>query len=397
MEMDRVVTNLTRIDACVQHRWATQDVLMEYMSRGWQEYLNQPKRLPGTGVNEPPIQVIPQFPYHRPGGDKLPDASEDGTPAGSSLATLQSQVLDRQAVTRAVLTHDIGRNIPVAPNTHLARELARAANDYTIDRWLAQDDRLSSLILVPNQTPAAAVAEIERLGGDSRMVGVLMGANGLARPFGHPAYHEIYRAAAEWELPIVITAGADAPAEALTHSSAGGLVATYAEYHIFQPQSLMTHIVSMIVQGVFAKFPDLKVLLAGGGVGWVPSLFWRFDTEYIAYRREAPWLKRTPTELLHNNIRVTTYPLDAPGRREQLLRLLTAFGGMEDLLIYGGGYPNWDADSVADVQTALPEEWHEKVFADNALEFFRWEAPSAPTRLTGEAVAASEAAVGAME
>jgi predicted TIM-barrel fold metal-dependent hydrolase len=391
------VTASTFIDAWVQHRWETQDVLMEYMSRGWQEYLNQPKRLPGLGVEEPPIQVVPHFPYHRPGGDKLPDASKDGAPAGSSLAMVREQVLDRGSLERAILTHDIGRNIPVAPNTHLARELARAANDFTIDRWLAHDDRLSSLILVPNQVPAAAVAEIERLASDSRMVGVLMGANGLARPYGHPAYHEIYRAAAEWGLPIVIAAGTDAPAEALTHSSAGGLVSTYAEYHVFQPQSLMTHIVSMVVQGVFAKFPDLKVLLAGGGVGWVPSLFWRFDTEYIAYRREAPWLKQTPTEILRSNIRVTTYPLDAPGHRDQLLRLLTAFGGMEDVLIYGSGYPNWDADPIADVQEALPEVWHEKVFADNAFDFFRWEAPAAPTRLTGEAIAASEAAVGAME
>src|ERR1700753_1978723 len=131
METERAVTNSTRTDAYVQHRWATQDVLMEYMGRGWQEYLNQPKKLAGAGVNEPPIQVIPQFPYHRPGGDKLPDTSEDGAPAGSSLATLRNQVLDGADVDRAVLMHDIGRNIPVAPNTHLARELARAANDYT--------------------------------------------------------------------------------------------------------------------------------------------------------------------------------------------------------------------------------------------------------------------------
>src|ERR1700733_10790359 len=135
------MTNIPTIDACVHHGWAKQDELMEYMGRGWREYLNQPKLLPGVGVDEPPIAAVPFFPYRRSQGDTVAGSSPDGAPAGTSLDVVQEQLLDANGVERAVLAYDIGRNIPSAPNTHLARELARAANDWTIDRWIEEDER----------------------------------------------------------------------------------------------------------------------------------------------------------------------------------------------------------------------------------------------------------------
>lgn len=377
------------IDACVHHHWASQEDVMAYMSRGWQEYLNQPKVIPG--VNEPPMPIVPMVPYHRPDGDMLPDSAPPGGPPGSSLELLREQHLDRHGIERAVLAHDVAMYTPLTPNPHLAREISRAANDWTIDRWLSEDERLYGLVLVPNQTPDEAAAEIARVGSHPRMAGVLMAANGLNRAFGHPAYHPIYRAAAEWDLPIVLHSGGDAPKEAITHPTAGGLPTSYGVYHVLRPQALMTHITSIVAQGVMEKFPTLRILIAGGGVAWLPSLFWRFDYEYNAYRRETPWVKRTPSEYLRERIRIATHPLDVASTPGGLARLLEIYGGCEDLLVYAGGYPHWDYDTPAHVAETFPDDWRERILYRNALGLFRWDAPAAPQPI------APVDAVGAMD
>jgi predicted TIM-barrel fold metal-dependent hydrolase len=366
------------IDACIRHRWVSESDVIAYMSRGWQEFLNQPTTIPRV---KRALPVVPLFPYHRPDGDNLPGSTPESGPAGSSPELVREQLLDRYGIARGVLSYGLGMYAPLAANPHLAREFVRAANDWTIERWLSTDDRLSALILVPTQTPDDGAAEIHRLGANGRLVGVLLAANGLSKPFGHPLYHPIFRAAAEWDLPIVIHAGGDAPGEALSHPAGGGLPTSYGEYYVLRPQSLMTHIGSLIAQGVFLKYSSLRVLVVGGGVAWFPGIVWRLDTEYRAYRREMPWLDRPPSEYVRDFIRISTYPLDVAGDEGGLRRLLETFGGFDDLLVYGSGYPSWDFEDPESPFAQLPGEWRDKVLHDNARAFFRWDASGAPSTL----------------
>jgi predicted TIM-barrel fold metal-dependent hydrolase len=357
------------IDACVHHEWATQRELTDYMPRGWQEFLRQPERLLGRPEE---IPILPMFPYHRAEGNVLPEATVDGQRAGTSYEVLRDQVLDPFGVDRAILSHGIGMYTPANPNPHLAREIATAANDWTLDKWVSRDERLFSLILAPTQIPDEAVAEVERLAGNPRMVGVLVAANSFAKPFGHPIYHPIYKAAAEHDLPIVFHTGGDALSGTLSATAGGGPPSTYAEYATLLPQAMMTHLITLIAQGVFVKYPNLRVLVAGAGAAWLPAIFWRFDIEYNAYRRETPWLRDTPSDVLRKHIRLTTYPLDVAPDPAQVARLLRAYPPMEDVLVYASGYPNWDADTPPGIAERIPTEWHSKVYRENALDLFRW-------------------------
>lgn len=356
--------------------WASQREITDYMPRGWQEFLRQPERLYGRPEE---ISVSPMFPFHRPEGNDLPEAAVDGQRAGTTYEALRDQVLDPHGVERAVLSHKLSMFAPASPNPHLAREVAIATNNWTIERWLDRDPRLYGLILAPTQTPDEAIAEIERMGQNDRMAGVLIAINAFAKPFGHPVYHPIYRAAAELDLPIVFHTGGDALSGTLSAHMAGGPPSTYAEYHTFLPQAMMTHLITLIAQGVFVKFPKLRVLVAGAGAAWLPAIFWRYDIEYSAYRRETPWLDRSPSDVLREHVRLTTYPLDVAPRPEQVARLLAAYRGMEDILVYGSGYPSWDTDTPASVAERIPSEWQRKVFRDNAIELFRWSAPAGRT------------------
>lgn len=219
------------------------------------------------------------------------------------------------------------------------------------------------------------MAEIRRIGEDERTVGVLMAATGLSRPFGHPAYHAIYAAAAELDLPIVVHAGGDTVSR---HALApdGRRAADDVRRGVragVQPDH--DYVQSFIVQGVFEKFPDLRVFVSGAGTAWIPGLFFRLDVNWRGLRREVPWVRRPPSEYFREHVRVGTWPLDkptGPHGPQRLVRALNAFGNPEDLLCFASGYPSWDTDTVVDVAARLPASWHARVFHDNAAEWFRW-------------------------
>jgi uncharacterized protein len=360
------------IDCCVHHRWLNQSELSQYMSEGWQEFLGKPNSLPG-GVGA--IPAIPGFPFRNPIGDKLAEAYPDGVPvAGSDYETMRRRLLEPSRVERVILSYDDGINAAAVPNQYLANEICRAANDWCVDRWLSgRDERFYGLVLAPNATPDLAAAEIRRVGRHPRMAGVLMGGNGGGKVFGHSYYHPIYAAALELDLPVVVHVGGDAAADATTLTAGAGQPLTFSEYSVLSAGPLMTHLVSLIVQGVFEKFPGLRVLIAGGGTGWLPALLWRLDTNWKGHRREVPWVRRLPSEYLRENVRLTTWPLDRPKEPESLVRSLEAFGDPADLLCYASGWPDWNADPVDEVARLLPAAWHDRVFHANAERLFRWD------------------------
>ncbi|PRI10391.1 amidohydrolase family protein [Leucobacter massiliensis] len=379
------------IDTAVHHHWASQLDVTDYMDAGWREHLGVPGSLPG-GAGA--MHILPATAYRRPGGDYIEGSvSDPSAPAASDPERTVAQVFGSGQVSRAILAHDRGMFIPSVPNAYRAAALARAMNEWTAERWFSADDRFFGLIVAANQTPLQAAEEIRRAGAHDRMVGVLMAANGLNKPFGHPAYHPIYEAAAELDLPIVLHAGGDQGADTLTHPTAGGLPATFAEVAALSYSPMMTHVQSMIVQGVFEKYPSLRVFVAGVGVAWIPGLFFRLDVNWRGLRREVPWVRRLPSEYFREHFRIGSWPFDrAPGDDgpQRVIRALEAFGGLEDLICYASGFPAWDCDTVDDVAARMPETWRQKVFTDNARDWFRW-----PERAR-RAAAAPEVAVGQM-
>jgi predicted TIM-barrel fold metal-dependent hydrolase len=368
------------IDACVFHEWPSLRALEPYLHRGWREVLVRP------GDRFGPVVGASDWLYHSPIdralGDSYPAPPAErlagilgfrvlGGQPGTDLDLLCRQVLDGTRE-RAVLSYDDGLLATAFPNHHIARVIAQAANDWTANEWLARDRRLHGLILVCNAMPIEAAAEIRRAGTNDRFVGVAMGANALGRPFGHPVYHPIYEAATELDLPIIIQVGSDASSDQITPPVGGGLPATYGEYRALGFHSHWAHVSSLIIQGVFTRYPTLKVLLIGGGASWVSSFLWRLDFAYKTTDQLAPWLTHLPSDYFVAHFRVATYELEAAPTPDQLERALSTLPGIESILMYTSCYPNVDAKPPGAIAKRLPEAWHARVFAQNAREFFRW-------------------------
>jgi predicted TIM-barrel fold metal-dependent hydrolase len=362
------------IDAFVSHLWDTIDDIGEYLDPGWHEALRH-GNVAQRRLRVPPLYVDTRGIGAHPEWQGQPNQ-------GMSFDALQAEILEGTDAERVVLGYDEqGLAAAGYANPFLSLEICKALNDWTLAEWVARDERLYALAIVPTNYPEGAAEEIRRMGANDRIVGVMLGPNVLGVPYGMNVYDPIYTAAAEVGLPIVLHAKADVAATLSTPQTAGGLVSTYAEYHMLAYQSPATHLISMIGQGIFDMHPSLKVLIVGSGVGWIPSVIWRTDWAYGYAFNEAPWLTKLPSEYFRDHFRVATFGLDRPRQPERLVQLLSGMRWFDRTLIYGSGYPSVWSEPAESLLGRLPAEWREGIEGRHALDFYRW--PDQPRLAAG--------------
>lgn len=350
------------VDACVFHEWSSIEEIAPYIEGGWRDLL----------TTLPPRQIQPRPLYSNPLGGKREETYPAQGSIGLSYEVFADEILDNRAAGRVVLGYDESILLTASASFHAAKSVIRAINTWTQEDWLARDERLHGLILVSGSMPDVAAEEIRRLGADDRMVGVAIGANALNLTFGHPAYRPILKAAAEQGLPIVLQASSDLAASLLTAPVAGGQATMYGEYQALNTHSPMSHLAAMIIQGVFEELPELKVLVVGGGVTWVPGYVWRLDYAHRFNHQSSPWLKREPSEYFRDHVKIATYQLEQAPSREQLEAVLTSAPWMQSSLVYTSGYPNSDSLTPELVASRLPAGWTDDVLRTNADGLFRW-------------------------
>jgi predicted TIM-barrel fold metal-dependent hydrolase len=195
---------------------------------------------------------------------------------------------------------------------------------------------------------------------------VLMGS-ASETPLGRRQYHPIYAACVRHDLPLALHiggegAGMSPPATAVGHPS------TYFEWYGSLPQVYMAHIMSMVTEGVFERFPTLKVILHEGGLFWLPHLLWRFDKNWKAQRAETPWVKEPPSAYILRHFYHTTYPLEESAPAD-LARVLEMVEG-ERTLLFSSNYPNWELGDPFAMIAGLPEALRRRVLVENALAVY---------------------------
>ena len=351
------------IDCDMHHAWASDEELYPYLSSHWRELLQSAG--PGVTLARPNgIQ------FSLPGGSnkKLDGYPSNGRPPGADYEWMRRQALDKFGVDYAMLTFDVGLEAGVA-NPYLAVELARAINDWNIDRWLdGRDKRLRGAVLVPTELPAAAAAEIRRVADHPRIIAVLLTMNTIGRPFGHPHYDPIYDAAVETGLPVCAHLGSELASRG--RFSAAGNPGSRLEQFVANDQAGMHHLSSLLTHATFERFPRLRFLLTEWGFTWMPWLLWNLDDQFGLLRRENPRVTELPSDVFRRHVRASTQPFDHTDDRQQLVALLESFGGMDKILMFASDYPHWDGDEPTHIAARLPREWHDRIFYRNAAEFF---------------------------
>ena len=257
----------------------------------------------------------------------------------------------------------------IAPDADYAMALARAHNDELIDRWLDRDVRFLGSILVAPQSPEAAAEEIRRVGDHPRVVQVLVSsASGLGIPYGRKQFWPIYEAAEAMELPVAIHPGTEGRGTARPPTGAG-YPSRYLEWHTVLPANYIGHVTSLLTEGVFVEYPDLRFVCIEGGLAWVPHLMWRLDKNWKALRVQTPWLERPPSEYLQEHVRFTTQPIEEPEDPRHMQQILQMMHAQETVL-FSSDYPHWDNDSPQHALPPLEEDLRRAIMVENAKDLY---------------------------
>lgn len=346
------------VDCDCHNDWHSADVLLPYLEGWWKDcYLR--------GEHTGPPGAFPHSarPWFHPEDFRRADIKP--TDEESHYTLMRDKHLDISGVDVAILTGEEALETSTLANPHYAMALARAANNWMAEEWLPKDDRFYGSIIIAPQDPTLAAKEIYRLGEHPRFVQVLA-SHGATHPYGDPYYHPIYQACQDVGLPFSMHLGGNGGIN--TSTFAGGIPRYFVEAHTLLTQLAQTHFVSMIMNGVFEKFPALKFIIIECGISWVPTLLWRLDSEWKALRKETPWVKRPPTEYFLEHIRLSTQPMDDPPKREYLWNLLEAMDG-KNTLMFASDYPHWDQDDIGKLD--LPPDWRANIFGLNALKAYK--------------------------
>jgi uncharacterized protein len=344
------------VDADIHNTWPEPAALDPYLPARWRRLRARlGERLHGGA----------QYPRLNPAAARTDAWPPGGGLPGSSLELMREQLLDRWSVEHGILNPllEAGELL----NLEYGAAFARALNDWQVAEWLEPEPRLRASITVPYEDAPLAVAEMERRAGDRRFVQVLLASRTL-EPLGRRRYWPLYDAARSLDLPIGIHFGGAGGFP----TTAAGLPSFYFEEHAGMATAFQDQLTSLVFEGVFQRFPGLKVILIEGGFAWLLPLMWRLDHTWRMLGDELEHVTRPPSELIREHVYLTTQPIEEPPRPELLARLLDRMD-MDDRLLFATDYPHWDFDAP---DRALPPVLggarRERLLHGNARSLYRF-------------------------
>lgn len=352
-------TKVGYVDADIHNVFPSREVLKSYLPARWQRHLE----MIGPRGHDGYMYASTKYPKVSAATARADSWPPNGAPPGSDLEFMQMQHLDALNIEYGVLNcfEHVGHEL----NEEWAAAMARAVNDWQIAEWLDKEPRLRASIVVPFENGDLAAEEIERVAEHPGYVQVLV-LSRTKEPLGRRKYWKIYEAAERHGLTI----GMHASNTTGTPSTPSGWPSYYLEDHVTVSQAAQSQVVSLVCEGVFEKFPNLRFVSIEGGFAWLPPLMWRLDQHWKRLKEEVPHLKRPPSEYVREHVWVTTQPIEEPADPNHLLQAIEHFGA-DDNILFASDYPHWDFDDPNRAFPArMPKELKRKIFSENGKRLY---------------------------
>jgi len=282
-------------------------------------------------------------------------------PLDSYDAQARLRRMDEWGIEKAIIFPTICI-LPFPTGDHeLANAYCRAYNTWISEFCQHNPSRLGAIAVLNWHDPDQAVRELDRC--------IELGFKGAFVPPetldgyrpGSTRFDGIWSRLQEADLPgcfhvIVRFSGAAVPFAAW-HATSPGPVFSFG---LGGTGQLMPAIASTIVDGLYDRFPKLKVVSVEAGCGYAPYLMDRLDAKYEAFR-EIVQLDLKPSEYIRRNC----YFVAEQG--ERTIDAALEFVG-RDRILWGSDYPHIDALDITEHQPrGFP------VLAENADRVFRFQ------------------------
>ncbi|MFZ8897599.1 MAG: amidohydrolase family protein [Alphaproteobacteria bacterium] len=309
-----------------------------------------------------PYQAGPAYPKGQPDAARRDAYGPNGEKPGSDLEFMRKHHLDRYNIELGVLNPlKSGQGLQ---NPDFAAAYCKAINDWQIAEWTSKEARLKGSVCLPYEDAILSAKEIERRAGDPNFIQAFMLIR-TSEPLGNRRYWPIFNACVEANLPLAVHAFGFGG----TPVTGGGWPSYYTEDMVGHSQSAQSLVTSMVMEGVFERWPELKLIIVEAGFAWAPALSWRLDRIWAQNREELLHVKRPPSEYMADNIWYTTQPFEEPDRRGHLKDIFEWIGW--EKLLFATDYPHWDFDDPTRIP--LPratDEQKQSFFIDNARSLY---------------------------
>jgi hypothetical protein len=192
----------------------------------------------------------------------------------------------------------------------IAIELLRAYNDWHVDDWCGTyPGRMIPLSIPPLWDPELMAGEVHRM-ADKGCHAVTFSEN--PEKLGKPSWHSdhwdpFFRACEERSTVICVHIGSSSETVITAMDAPIDTMIT------LQPMNIVKCAADLVWSPVFKKFPNLKVALSEGGIGWVPYFLERIDYVYQHHhvwtnqdfgdKAPEPGVQRERPHLLHRRRR----------------------------------------------------------------------------------------------
>ncbi len=292
----------------------------------------------------------------------------DGCPPASYLPGERIRMLDAWGVDAGVLFPTVGILWDVADNG-LASAYTRAYNNW-IDDFAAHDRRrIVPIAHLALQDPEAALIELRRcirLG----FKGVFLAPENInGKRFAHPDFDPIWRECETAGIPVclhVIVRFNRRPGILGDFYAAGEFRAVWG-FALGGFAQVVPAALTMIADGLFDRFPRLKVLCVEAGCGWAPYMMDRMDEKYEHLGWTFP-TKMKPSDYFRRNLWVVAEP------QERTIGAVMDLMG-EERVLWGSDFPHIDSTLEASKLirgsiAALSPDRQRKLLGANAAAVF---------------------------
>jgi gamma-resorcylate decarboxylase len=275
--------------------------------------------------------------------------------------------MDRHGVALAILSLN-SPAIQAIPDTRLAIDAARRANDALAEAIARHPDRFAGFAALPMQDPEAAAVELTRCVGELGFKGALVngfsqrGAPDAVVYYDDPAYGAFWSVVERLGVPFYLHPRDPLPSREPIYD---GHPWFRGSAWAFGAETAM-HALRLMASGLFDTHPSLTMILGHLGEG-LPNSVWRIDHRLSKSPRGIP-ARRTMSEYLRANVYLTT---SGNFRTPALLNAIAEVG--IDRIMFSVDYPFEDtADAVRWFDTAeISAEQRRKIGRENAAALFR--------------------------
>jgi len=268
------------------------------------------------------------------------------------------------------MTGFCGQLFSRAPDLGMGLRLLQAYNDWHIDEWCGTyPGRFIPLGLVPAWDPEAMAAEVHRIA--AKGCHAITFSENPAK-LGWPSFHSphwdpFWRACEEEGTVVCLHIGS---------SSDIAMTAVDAPIDVMitvTPMNLFSCAADLIWSRVLREFPNLKIALSEGGIGWIPYFLDRID--YVYHHHKA-WTHqdfgdRLPSQVFNDNF-ITCFIDDPSGLRN--LDVINT-----DKVTWECDYPHSDStwpqapELFMKAAGHLPDDIIEKITWQNACREFQFD------------------------